>query len=194
VRLAWFSPWSPQHSGVAGRSTDLVPRLAARGYGVDVFVDEQDRDIAPHVARGDPHPPQIGNSRLHEFIWPYLVRWPGLVVLHDARLHHARGRALLRLERFDDYRAEFAWNHPGVSPDAAELGVKGFDGPYYYQWPMVRSVVESARLVASHSRGAVDVLRDAFPHCPVEYVALGAGSLRCPHGAAAVSRHAPDRP
>jgi hypothetical protein len=35
---------------------------------------------------------QTGNSRTHEFIWPYLFRWPGLVVLHDARLHHARAR------------------------------------------------------------------------------------------------------
>src|SRR5205823_6498961 len=118
---------------------------------------------------------QLGNSRLHEFIWPYVFQFPGLAVLHDARLHHARGRALLRHERFDDYRAEFAWSHPDVSRDVAEAGVAGFDGTYYYQWPMTRGVVEASRLVVSHSRGATDQLRAQFPHRPIDYVALGEG-------------------
>src|SRR5581483_8165829 len=89
---------------------------------------------------------QIGNSRLHEFIWPYAFRWPGLAVLHDARLHHARGRARLRRGDAAGYRAEFAWSHPDVGPDAAELAIAGFDGAYYYFWPMLRGIVESSRL------------------------------------------------
>jgi hypothetical protein len=39
LRLAWFTPWPPQRSGVAGRSAELVPLLAARGHAIDVFVD-----------------------------------------------------------------------------------------------------------------------------------------------------------
>lgn len=200
--LAWFTPWPPQRSGIAGRSAELVRLLAERGHSIDVFVDEQDHSLAGTFGRARDDAPsigevrvqsahdfvwrqmrgqydlavyQIGNSRLHEFIWPYLFRWPGLAVLHDARLHHARGRALLRHKRFDDYRAEFAWNHPDVSPDAAELGVKGFDGVYYYQWPMVRGVIASARGVASHSRGAVSALGDEAPHREIDYIALGEG-------------------
>ena len=202
-RLAWFSPWPPQQSGIAGRSFEVVPLLAERGHAIDVFVDEREPALEAVVVRGSADPPspgdvrvqsahdfvwrhvrkqydlvvyQVGNSRVHEFLWPYLFRWPGLVVLHDARLHHARGRALLRRRRFDDYRAEFAWNHPAVSIDAAELAVKGFDGEYYYQWPMVRGVLESARGVATHARGAIDALRDiAGPGRRIDYIALGEG-------------------
>jgi glycosyltransferase involved in cell wall biosynthesis len=198
VRLAWFTPWPPDRSGIAGRSAELVPRLAARGHGIDVYVDERRVPVAR--AADDAPPPgrvrvqsahdfvwraarhqydlsvyQLGNSRLHEFIWPYLFRWPGLAVLHDGRLHHARGRALLSRDRENDYRAEFAWNHPQVPADAAELAIAGFDGPYYYQWPMTRGVVESSRLVAAHSMGAVHEISAAWPHRPVEYVALGEG-------------------
>jgi glycosyltransferase involved in cell wall biosynthesis len=199
MRLAWFSPWPPDRSGVAGRSAELVLRLTGRGHGIDVFVD--DRRV-PVRRTASPDPPaagsrrvlgahdfvwreargqydqvvyQIGNSSLHEFIWPYLYRWPGLAVLHEARLHHARGRALLARKREDDYRAEFRWNHPDVQPDAAELAVKGFGGAYYYQWPMTRTVVESARLVATHSRGAFAELTEAWPDRPIEYIALGEG-------------------
>jgi glycosyltransferase involved in cell wall biosynthesis len=97
------------------------------------------------------------------------------VLLHDARLHHARGRALLRRHRFDDYRSEFAWNHPEAARGLAELAVHGFDGLYYYEWPMIRAVVESARLVATHARGVVEQLRQTFPERRIEYVALGEG-------------------
>jgi glycosyltransferase involved in cell wall biosynthesis len=198
VRLAWFTPWPPQNSGIAGRSAETVPLLAARGHGIDVFVDEA---VVP-VTRHDAGPPaagsvrvesahdfvwragrgqydvvvyQIGNSRLHEFIWPYLFRWPGLVVLHDARLHHARGRAYLIRKRAEAYRFEFARNHPDVTPDAAELAVKGFDGAYYYLWPMTASVVDAARAVAVHSLGGARTLAEEHLDRPVTYLPLGEG-------------------
>jgi glycosyltransferase involved in cell wall biosynthesis len=202
MRFAWFSPWPPQSSGIAGRSCELVGALAARGHGVDVFVDERDASVAPAVtkARDSACAPgeirvqsahdfvwrtllrqydlavyQIGNSRLHEFVWPYLFKWPGLTVLHDARLHHARGRALLSRNRTNDYRAEFAYDQPALSPDLAELAVRGFGGPYYYDWPMIRTVVERSRSIACHARGAAAQLHEQFPSASIEYVALGEG-------------------
>jgi glycosyltransferase involved in cell wall biosynthesis len=199
VRLAWFTPWPPQRSGIAGRSAELVPGLAARGHGIDVYVHEErvpvdrhasDAPVAPgatrvlgahdFVWRHARHPYdltvyQVGNSALHDFIWPYLFRWPGLAILHDARLHHARGRALLARGRSDAYRAEFAWAHPDVSPDAAELGVLGLGGAYLYTWPMTRSVLASSRLIAVHARGAIEELAAVEPHAAIEYVALGEG-------------------
>ena len=199
MRLAWFTPWPPDRSGVAACSAELVPLLAARGHAIDVCVDQRrvptDRqpDEAPtdgtvriqsahdfvwRQARGqyDLAVYQLGNSHMHEFMWPYLVRWPGLVVLHDTRLHHARARALLARRQTDAYRAEFAWNHPDLSTDLAELAVAGFGGAYYYQWPMRRVVLETARLVAVHARGEIDALRAEAPECPIEYVALGHGA------------------
>ena len=198
MNLAWFSPWPPQPSGIAGRSAELVAALAARGHGVDVFVDDRARrltrvpdegpssgavrvqsahDFVWRAARGQYQRVvyQMGNSRLHEFMWPYLFQFPGITVLHDARLHHARGRSLLLRDRDDDYRAEFSWNHPGVPADLAELGVRGFDGPYYYQWPMVRAIVESSTLTLCHSRGAAAELRDAYPQRAIDYLPLGEG-------------------
>ena len=140
MRLAWFSPWPPDRSGVAGRSADAVRQLAARGHAIDVFVDERRIEVPRHTAAEPPRTAevrvlgahefvwrlgrygydlpvyQVGNSRLHEYIWPYLLRWPGLAVLHDARVHHARARALLKRGDIFAYRAEFdaAWRHGGL--------------------------------------------------------------------------------
>ena len=215
MRIAWFTPWPPQRSGVAGRSAEIVPLLCAAGHAIDVFVDEQHVDI---TRRSDDHPPapgrlrvqsahdvvwrahrrhydvavyQIGNSITHEFIWPYLFRWPGLAVLHDTHLHHARARALLVRKRADEYRAEFAWNHPEVAAGAAELAVRGFDGAYYYDWPMSRSVVAASRLVATHSPGARAALQDAWPDREFESIVLAEGCRVAPSDAdRAVSREA----
>src|SRR6185503_4773773 len=126
VRLAWWSPWPPQRSGIAGRSAELVPLLAARGHSIDVFVDgtrvrspltadEPPSAGAVRVVNAhdfvwrqakDPYDLavyQVGNSHLHKFIWPYLYRYPGLAVLHDGRVHHARAEALLSAGRSNDY-------------------------------------------------------------------------------------------
>jgi glycosyltransferase involved in cell wall biosynthesis len=204
MRLAWFSPWPPQPSGVAGRSAELVPLLTSRGYGIDVFVDERVVAVAKHTPATAPAPGevriqsahdfvwrvgrnqydlvvyQMGNSRLHQYIWPYLVRWPGLAILHDVRLHHARGRALISAKRHDAYRAEFAWSHPDARPDGAEAAIAGFGGSYYYMWPMVRVVLERSRVVAAHTRGGAAELQDAFPNHRIEYVALGSGRATLP--------------
>jgi glycosyltransferase involved in cell wall biosynthesis len=203
MRLAWFSPWPPDSSGIAGRSAELVPILADRGHAVDVFVDERRHA----VSRTPPEAPragtvriigahdflwrhgqyqydlavyQLGNSRLHQFIWPYVWQVPGLVVLHDARLHHARGHAWLSRKAPRGYRAEFGWSEPAVAPAAAELAIAGYGGAYYYLWPMVRAVVESARVVAAHSGGAVAELAERYPAARLRHIALGEGSGALP--------------
>ena len=38
---------------------------------------------------------QLGNSRAHDFMWSFLFRYPGLLVLHDAQVHQARALWLL---------------------------------------------------------------------------------------------------
>ena len=215
MRLAWFTPWPPQTSGIAGVSAEIVPHLAGRGHAVDVFVDAasvpvtgRHGDEAPapgHVRVQSAHDfvwraarhqydlsiYQVGNSRLHEFIWPYLFRWPGLSVFHDARIHHARGRALLSKKRTDVYRDEFARSHPDVPSDMAELAIRGFDGPYYYLWPMTRAVVDASRAVAAHTRGGVETLHEAHPDRLVRYIPLASGrEVPVPHAARTAFRAA----
>jgi glycosyltransferase involved in cell wall biosynthesis len=198
VRLAWWSPWPPQRSGIAGRSAELVPLLAARGHAIDVFIDET-RVRSPLVADEPPSAGavrvvnahdfvwrqakhhydlavyQVGNSHLHKFIWPYLYRYPGLAVLHDGRVHHARAEALLSAGRSNDYVAEFSWSHPAAGPGGANFGLLGLDGPFYFQWPMLRGIVSTSRVVAAHSPGVVCELRADWPDKAIEHIALGEG-------------------
>lgn len=191
MRLALFSPLPPTRSGIADYTAELLAELGRR-HSIDVFVASPGEQAAwsdraaPASVRSahdfvwarvrtpyDVVVYQMGNAWCHDYMWPYLFRWPGLVVLHDAHLHHARAWSLLRRRRHADYRAELAFNHPDLSPDAAEIGLSGFSGPLYYFWPMLKSVVESARIVAVHNPRLAADLGKEFAATPVRHIAMG---------------------
>jgi glycosyltransferase involved in cell wall biosynthesis len=190
TRLAWFSPMPPVRSGVAACSAELVPALRAF-FDIDVFVDAAATDVRQTAVPGtysahdfvwrhqqapyDLTIFQLGNSSTHEFIWPYLFRYPGLAVLHDAHLHHARAAALLRSGRNVDYRSEFQWNHPDANPDLAELAIAGFDTHLYYLWPMTRLVAAASRVVGVHATSLAHRLSAEAPDAHVEPIRLGHG-------------------
>lgn len=120
---------------------------------------------------------QLGNAACHGYMWPYLWRWPGLVVLHDGALHHARAHALLADQRADDYRAEFRYAHPGVDPRVADYVVEGLEGSPYYLWPMRRLVLERARGVAVHNERLREELAEESPATPLTQIAMGVASV-----------------
>src|SRR4051812_33034227 len=160
MTIAWFSPLPPARSGIAAYSAELLPRLGPP-FVIDSYPEPAAHDF---VWRAQQHPYdlavyQLGNARYHDYMWAYLAYAPGLVVLHDARLHHARARQLLDARRFDDYRREFHHNHPAVPIAFAEYAVEGLGGPIYYFWSMLRAVVGTARTVAVHNPRVAGDLR-----------------------------------
>lgn len=186
-RVAWFTPVPPARSGIARYSAELVPHLAPF-YAIDVFADTfADTHLDGAAGMFDAHDfvwkqattPydltvfQLGNSPSHDYMWPYIARYPGLVVLHDGQLHHARARALLQRKLGDDYRAEFRYCHPGAAPDVAELGVEGLLGALTYLWPMRRAVIASARGVLVHNAWLAAQIREESPSAEVHVVEMG---------------------
>ncbi|MBI3491936.1 MAG: glycosyltransferase family 4 protein, partial [Acidobacteria bacterium] len=109
----------------------------------------------------------------HDYIWAYLASYPGLVVVHDPTLHHARARHLLRSGRADDYRREFHFDHPDARPEFADYVVQGLGGSIYYFYSMLRVPLQTARLVAVHNPRVAADLRDAFPGVAIEPIHLG---------------------
>ena len=182
ARLAWFTPLPPIRSGIARYNQELLPTLSA-SHHIDLFVDGRPEGVSSPVPgmtcfsaydflwknRRDPYDLvvyQIGNAPCHDYMWAYLVRHPGLVVLHDGQLHHARGRMLLQQKRPNDYRREFWFNHPDADPDLAELGAAGLLGSLTYLWPMLRVVVEASRVVVVHNHWLAEQIRAVAPRTP----------------------------
>jgi glycosyltransferase involved in cell wall biosynthesis len=194
MRLAWFSPMPPVRSGIADCSADVIGVLGRR-HAIDVYVHANHPRAVPALEalesvrvysahdfvwrhRAEPYDLtvyQVGNSSHHDYLWPYLFRFPGLTVLHDVHVHHARAASLLRTRRPDDFRVEFAANHPDASADLAELAIAGFDNHLYYSWPMSRLIVEASRLTAVHSSPMASQLAAELPHAHITTIRLAHG-------------------
>jgi glycosyltransferase involved in cell wall biosynthesis len=177
MQIAWFSPFPPVRTGIAACSADLVGALRQRGHAIDPYPAGSAHDF-PWRHRQRPYDLivyQFGNSSHHDYQWAYALRYPGLVVLHDTRLHHARAAFLLREGRVADYRAEFQWSHPHVPADAAELAIAGLDSRLFYDWSMTRALVETARLVAVHGHLAIGPSGDRAIDDKVVPIRLGHG-------------------
>ncbi len=99
--LALFTPWPPQHSGIADYAFDLATGLAEQGVRVSVFTDEPApapaaRNIRLHHSSDFPGPRhfdrvvyQMGNNaRFHSSMIVPLGKHGGIVHLHDMVLHH----------------------------------------------------------------------------------------------------------
>ena len=186
-RIAWFTPLPPVRSGIARYSVELLSHLGHR-YEIDVFVDAAERQTPSGVAGvfsahdlvwkhdADPYALivyQLGNALCHDYMWPYLVRFPGLVALHDGQLHHSRARRLLERNRPEHYRAEFRYNHPDADPCVAELSIDGLLGALVQFWSMRRVVLASSRSVLVHNARLAEELHEEEPDAAVDVVEMG---------------------
>lgn len=186
-RLAWFSPVAPEGSAIARYSAELLPALR-RGRVIDVF-SATSAGRPPAAAAGvfefsdferrQRDAPyglivyQLGGAPAHDFVWPCLLRHPGLIVLHDDNLHAARARMLLAASQGDAYRAELAYSHAGAPAAIGNLGGSALLGESARLWPMRRIVLESARAVLVHNSWLAARIREEAPDLPVYVVEPG---------------------
>jgi glycosyltransferase involved in cell wall biosynthesis len=154
-----------------------LPLLAMRGHQIESFTAETARDFVWKQRRApyDLAVYQLGNAAWHDYMWAHVFRYPGLVVLHDAQLHQARALALTRrwLPRRDDYLEEFRANHPYAPTEIVNLVIAGLGGSLYQLWPMIRLVVECARLTVVHNPLLKEELHRRHPAARLDHVPMG---------------------
>jgi glycosyltransferase involved in cell wall biosynthesis len=228
MRLAFVSPLPPAATGIADYAADVLERLAAH-HTIDAFHDQAQVDttrlprgvaaapvhelLARHAERPyDVAIHQLGNAPAHAFVWDALARLPGLLVLHDLVLHHARGRMFLdapavrayaanpwnaalreaALRPLSAYEAELAYAYPRQARRlaAVQLGSVGALLPYAY--PLFRLPVEASRVTAVHNRFMAAAIRDEIPNAEVATVQMRAEAavVAAAETAALRARHA----
>lgn len=117
-KIAFFSPLPPKQSGISDYSVDILSKLA-QWFDIDIFIDEgyepdcplpEHTVVYPHTVyeqkRGGYSETvfQMGNSEYHFYMWEYIRRYGGMVVLHDFNLHGAVICRTIALGGRDDLR------------------------------------------------------------------------------------------
>ncbi len=203
MRIAFFSPLPPAPTGVADYAADVLELLSG-GHELELFHAQERVDTSRLPARAAVLPAadlparhrerpfdlavyQMGNGRAHDFVYDWLSRLPGLLVLHDLVLHHARAARFLDSEpvrawrndpfsasardrarpELDAWRDELEYSYPGRGERlfAVHLGTVGDLLPYAY--PLFRIPVEASRAVAVHNRFMAEAVRAEVPGTPV---------------------------
>ena len=119
---------------------------------------------------GDVNLYHMGNNGLHTAIYRRAVERPGVVVLHDAVLHHFHLGAFSR----EEYVAEFvycygAWFR-GMAEELWAGRSRSASDERYFRWPMLRRLAEGARAVIVHNAGAAEMVRREAPSATVEVI------------------------
>ncbi|MBN1878946.1 glycosyltransferase family 4 protein [bacterium] len=192
--IAYFSPLNPVHSGIADYSEKLLPRLAQHFdlhlYGHDTppsspiinsifqWFPRRNYELQRRKTPYAINLYQLGNNQCHQFIYPVMVRYPGIIFLHDANVHRARAYAHLGHKNLTDYLDEIAWCH---GDDGRRIGpaiAHGYQNSILYdQFPMLKLICESASSIVVHNqfaarRVAAFIENDRIFRIPMPYADL----------------------
>jgi glycosyltransferase involved in cell wall biosynthesis len=158
----------PSKSGIADYSAALISDLEKR-CSVTVF-DSAAQKFDP--AQFDVALYHLGNNPYHDFVYETALRNPGVVVMHEANLHHLMAHLTIRRGDWDAYVAECEYN--GASP-AHTARVRQLEaGPDYDGVAMTRRLLETARGVIVHSRYVANEMRRQGYQGPVAVIPHGA--------------------
>jgi len=188
-RVAYFSPLPPDPSGVSDYSSELLPHLAKR-WDIDLFVDGyvpndeiasghpvidcSEVDPVPLLADYDAVLYHIGNSESHDYIYDTLLRWSGLVVLHELSLQHFIAKRTAGAGRRDLYIAEMRAHHGSQGAERARRAFWGNDPMPWdsdpLKYPLNRRVLGAATGVLVFSHFAADAVREIYPDLHVAQI------------------------
>jgi glycosyltransferase involved in cell wall biosynthesis len=170
LKVAFFSPLPPARSGIADYSAALLDELQ-KLVDVRVFASKPpsfnpaDFDVVLY---------QVGNNVHHDFCYEMALHHPGVVVVHEANLHHLIADITIKRDDWDAYM--LAVEEEGGPEALAYAGrVRGLEvGPDYDGLPMLRRLLASSKAAIVHSGCVETELRGAGFSGPV---------ARIPHGA-----------
>lgn len=164
------SPMPPSQSGIADYSETLAAHL---GRLVELTVISGPTE-AVELRRFDLTLYQIGNNGDHGFVYELALQHPGVVVMHEANLHHLTAEITIRKGDWDRYFEEVAYEG-GAAALAHARRVRALEtGPDYEGLPMTRRLLERSRALVVHSRYVEKRMREAGFAGPI---------ARIPHGA-----------
>lgn len=186
MKLAYFSPLPPAHSGIADYSHELLPHLA-RGAEIDLFISDQtlrDRRLKPqfaayHYDDYERRYPEysaavyhLGNDLSHEHILETAVRVPSFAVLHDVSLHPLIVAVTAGRGDLIGYMREmgYAYGREGLGQARAAFAT----GHYPYEaFPLFQRLVDLSLGIVVHSQHAADMVRAVRPRANLAVIPHG---------------------
>ena len=175
-RLAYFSPLPPLESGIAEYSAQLIPELC-RYYDVDLISPVKKTTDLALEGNCQLRSPEwfernaryyerivyhIGNSGFHTYMFDLLERHPGVVVLHDFFLGHARALPAAECQEPYHWRRLLRDAH-GYQAVAESLN-PATQAQTIWKYPVNLDVLQNATGIIAHSEHARELAETWYGH------------------------------
>jgi len=155
VKVAYYAPLPPARTGVADYAAALLAALRRCG------------SVDPRARHADVALYHLGNNQLHRQIYRRALAQPGVVVLHDAVLHHFFLGSLDRAAYIDEFVYNYGEWHRALAEDLWRgRASSGFDRRYF-DYPMLKRIAERSRAVVVHNPAAARMVRQHAPAATV---------------------------
>src|SRR5215831_9746942 len=108
MRIAWFRHISVDAADPLDDTAALIAELSST-HVIDVITEADAHDFVWRhaLAPWDLCVYELDDTRAHQFVWAYLLTYPGASLLKNPDVHHGWGGALSREGRLQDYLATF---------------------------------------------------------------------------------------
>lgn len=173
-KLAFFTPLPPLQSGISDYSADIIESLS-QFFDIDVYVDtgyQVDCKLPDNVncfvhtgyeGRRNAYIDtvfQVGNSEYHIYMWDYIKRYGGTVVLHDYNMHGvAQFEALARNHNnMEQYRAMLSEDFSKDEVEKYLTSVEKGGGLKIHEMEVNGFITNYANKLIVHSREAREKL------------------------------------
>lgn len=221
LRLALVSPLPPAQTGIADYTVDVVKALSV-AHTIELFHDQANLaaslpapafPIAELPARAAAAPYdaviyQMGNAPAHDFMYGWMDRVPGVVVLHDLVLHHSFARRYLESPESLAYAADPGNRAKQMEADKAHQSFLSAIEAVYpgqgerlkdahfnttgdllpYVFPLFEPALARARGVGAHNSFMVEAIQAARPDLPCARLAMPVEPVPVLDGAAIALR------
>lgn len=190
-----FTPLPPTPTGIADYSEALRSALEKRDGGLAIECIRNEEEASRFEPPPEPHLRMyhVGNSVHHDFLYPALFRYPGILVLHDLVLHHSRlfshlespevrayredmgdleKRARAR-KRLEEYREEARAAYPEVGDVLSEIALRIGGGRLLYAYPLYEHLVRRSDITLVHGTAAREQVLASCPGSRVERIRMG---------------------
>ena len=196
MRLAIVSPLPEAPTGIADYTIDVAQALGS-AHSIELF-HHQDQvsaslpapafridELQPRAAAGpyDAVIYEMGNAPAHDFMYDWMERVPGVVVLHDLVLHHSFARRYLESPESRAYAADPSSRekqvraeakhqrypaaidavYPGMGERLKDAHLNSTGDLLPYAFPLFEPSLARARAVGAHNSFMVEAIRTARP-------------------------------
>lgn len=186
MKIAYFSPFNPQKSGISDYSESLLPYLE-KMVDIDLWVDgfipsspslsryriidySRNRSARSQLKNYDLLVYNIGNNPFfHAGVFDMFLNYPGIVILHDYVLFYLVTGYYLDLKKDErGYIQEFYFNYGPKGIDAVKTLLRSYTSlleyPHPEQYPLIGRIIKKAPGIIVHSDTAREfILKQEYP-------------------------------